>query len=172
MNVRARTLVLFLLLVIAGKLAKEGYDWFAYADDRARLTAMRTRLVDAGVEVLRSRARLDTLRTRIQGEDRKLEEERRELNAYGKNSRGGELSMPLYEAYRSDLGRYNEHVGRRNDQFHEWETVLERNHAAVDRYNALADSVRGIAKTLGDPYYPVPTPLEAAAERGVVKVDP
>lgn len=170
-NLRARTLLFLLLLVVAGKLAKEGYDWFAYADDRTRLRAMRTRLVDAGVEVLRSQARLDTLRREIQGEDRKLEEERRGLKAYGKHSRGGELSMPLYEAYRGDLERYNEHVGRRNERFHEWEGVLERKRSAVSRYNALVDSVRRIAGELGDPYYPVPTPLEAAAERGVVRTD-
>lgn len=172
MTARVRTLLLFLLVVVTGKLAKEGYDWIAHADDRARLTAMRTRLVDAGVEVLRSRARLDTLRTQIDGADRGLAEERRGLDAYGKKARGGELSMPLYEVYRGDLARYNEHVVQRNDRFHEWEVVLDRNHAAVDRYNALVDSVREVARKLGDPYYPIPSPLEAAAERGLVKIDP
>lgn len=171
MNVRARALLLVLVLVVAGMLAKEGYEWFAYAEDRAQLRSMRTRLVDAGVEVLQSQARLDTLRKEIQREDRKLEDERRGLRAYGRHSRGGELSMPLYEAYRGELERYNGHVGRRNDRFHEWEAVLERKRSAVSRYNALVDSVRRIADKLGDPYYPVPTPLEAAAERGVVRTD-
>ena len=56
-------------------------------------------------------------------------------------------------------------MARRNDSFHTWQEVLARNRSAVDRYNALADSLRAVADVLGDPYYQVPSPLEAAAER-------
>ncbi|HEX2092507.1 MAG TPA: hypothetical protein VHG28_08910 [Longimicrobiaceae bacterium] len=172
MTRRAWTLVAFLLVVVAARLGKEVYNWIAYADERERLVAMRTRLVDAGVEVLQSRARLDTLRQEIDREDRALEQERRALDAYGRRAQGRTLPAHLYAAYRVELDRYNQHVVRRNERFREWEKVIAQNHASVDRYNALADSARALARELGDPYYPIPTPLEAAEERGVVRAQP
>ncbi|HEX7240540.1 MAG TPA: hypothetical protein VF263_09755, partial [Longimicrobiaceae bacterium] len=101
-----------------------------------------------------------------------LARERRALDAYGRGSEGGALPSHLYAAYRTDLDRYNEHVERRNVRFREWRKVIQRNHASVDRYNALMDSVRAAARTLGDPYYPVPSPIEAAEERGILRPMP
>lgn len=172
MNLRLRTLLAVLALLLAGKVGKELYDWRAHADDRTRLVSVRGRLVDAGAEVMRTRAELDTLKRVLDREDGALERERRALDAYGRGSVDNTLPRYLYDAYRADLDRYNEHVARRNESFHAWQAVLARNHAAVDRYNALADSLRAVAEVLGDPYYHVPSPLEAAAERGVVRPTP
>lgn len=165
MNLRLRALVAFLLLLLAWKVGKELYDWRAHADDRARLVGVRGRLVDAGAEIMRTRAELDTLKRVLDREDGALERERRALRAYDRRAEGSTLPTHVYEAYRVDLDRYNQHVARRNDSFHAWQGVLARNHSAVDRYNALADSLRAVAEVLGDPYYAVPTPLEAAAEK-------
>lgn len=165
MNLRLRALVAFLLLLLAGKVGKELYEWRAHADDRARLVAVRGRLVDAGAEVMRTRAELDTLKRVLDREDGTLERERRALGAYDRKAEGTTLPAHLYDAYRADLDRYNAHVARRNESFHAWQAVLARNHSAVDRYNALADSLRAVAGVLGDPYYQVPSPLEAAAEK-------
>lgn len=172
MSLRLRGLVAFLLLLLAGKVVKELYEWRVHADERAQLVGLRVRLVDAGAEVMRTRAELDTLKGVLDREDAALERERRGLRAYDRDAEGNTLPMPVYEAYRVDLDRYNEHVARRNERFGRWREVLARNHAAVDRYNALADSLRVVAEVLGDPYYQVPSPVEAAAERGVVKPAP
>lgn len=164
-NQRLFVLAAALVLLLAVKMGKELYDWRAHADDRARLVAVRGRLVDAGAEIMRTRAQLDTLKGVLDREDGALERERRALGAYDRKAQGSALPTHLYEAYRADLDRYNEHVARRNESFHTWQAVLARNHSAVDRYNALADSLRAVAEVLGDPYYQVPSPLEAAAER-------
>lgn len=169
MKQRVRALLGLLLLVVVAKVGAEVYDWLAHADERERLVAMREELLDAGVEVMRTRALLDTLRVEIDGADRVLEQERRALDAYGKKSERGSLPPHLYAAYRADLDRYNRKVARRNETFHRWESAMARNHRSVERYNALADSVRALAAVLGDPAYAVPSPLEAAVERGVVR---
>ncbi len=165
MSQRLQVLVAALLLLLAGKVGKELYDWRAHAGDRARLVAVRGRLLDAGVEIMSTRAELDTLKRVLDREDGALERERRALRAYDRKAEGSALPAHVYEAYRADLERYNEHVARRNESFHAWQSVLARNHSAVDRYNALADSLRAVAEVLGDPYYQVPSPLEAAAQR-------
>lgn len=169
---RLRALLAFLLLLVVGRVGKELYDWQVHADDRVRLVALRGRLLDAGAEVIRTRAELDTLKGVLDREDAALERERLGLRAYDRRAEGATLPVHLYEAYRADLDRYNGHVADRNRYFHRWREVLARNHAAVDRYNALADSLREVAGVLGDPYYQVPSPLEAAAERGVVEPVP
>ncbi len=172
MNLRLRTLVVFLFLLLMAKVGKELYDWRFHADDRAHLVAVRERLVDAGAEMMRTRAELDTLKKVLDREDRVLEGEKRALDAYDRRAEGKALPRHLYDAYRADLDRYNQHVAKRNESFHTWQEVLARNHAAVDRYNALADSLRAVAAVLGDPYYQVPSPIEAAEERGVLKPAP
>lgn len=172
MNRRVRVLLAFLLLLLAGKVLKELYDWRVHADDRVQLVAFRSRLLDAGAEVLRTRAELDTLKQVLDAEDLKLERERGALRRFDREARGDALPASVYGAYRVELDAYNQHVERRNERFREWERVLARNHAAVDRYNALADSLRTVAAVLGDPYYQVPSPLEAAEARGVVRAAP
>ena len=52
----------------------------------------------------------------------------------------------------------------RNDILRELESLHERQHATVTRYNMLADSLHALAVEMGQPYYQVPTALEAAAE--------
>jgi hypothetical protein len=169
---RVFVLVAALVLLLAGKLGKELYDYWAHAEDRVRLVAVRGRLLDAGAEIMRTRAELDSLTRVLDREDGALERERRTLKAYEPEAPGSALPPHLYDAYRAHLdrynkrvARYNEHLGRRNESFHAWQATLARNRAAVDRYNALADSLRAVAGVLGDPYYQVPTPLEAAAQR-------
>jgi hypothetical protein len=167
-----QVLLAALLLILAGKVGKEMYDWQAHADDRTRLVGLRGRLVDAGAEIMSTRAELDTLKRVLDREDGELERERRALGAYDRKAQGSTLPTSVYEAYRADLDRYNEHVAQRNRSFHTWQAVLARNHAAVDRYNALADSLRAVAEVLGDPYYQVPSPVEAAAQKSAPPAEP
>lgn len=167
-----RPLLIVLAAVIALKLGQQLFRYYAYQDERAALTAMRGRLVDAGVEVVTSRARADSLRAEIESTDRKLREGRRTVNRYGRHAKDGALPGEVYGAYREDLLRYNEKVSERNKRLREYQEVVDRNHTATGRYNALSDSMAGLAARMGDAYYPIPKPVEAAAERGLIRLPP
>lgn len=169
---RVRMLLLLLLVIVAGKLGAEWFRWTTSGDERAQIGALREQVVDAGVEVVRAQARADTLRMAIEREDSALEQDRLALERYTGRAHGGTLSSELYARYRRDLARYNVQVSARNQRFARWHQERARNGAAVDRYNQLSDSIRAIARRMGEPYYPVPLPVEAAAERGLIRVDP
>lgn len=167
-----RPLLIVLAAVIALKLGQQIFRYYAYQEERVTLTAMRERLIDAGVEVVTTRARADSLRVEIESTDRKLRESRRTVNRYGRYATGGALPGEVYGAYREDLLRYNDKVTERNKRLREYQQVVDRNHTATERYNFLADSMAGLAARIGDPYYPVPKPVEAAAERGLIRLPP
>jgi len=77
----------------------------------------------------------------------------------------------VYGRYKTELERYNRHVVERNARLRQYQGARDRYVTAVDRYNARADSLRQLAARMGEPYYAVPTPLEAAVQRGVLKPD-
>lgn len=164
---RISVLLLLLLAVVGVKLGQELYRWVAFADERALIRPLREEVVEVGVEVVRTRARADTLRTRIEADDRALVRERLSLEQYLQHARGDALPGHLYNAYRVDLETYNRHIAERNERVRAWRDALARNARAVDRYNLLADSLRALATRVGDPYYAVPLPAEAALERGL-----
>jgi hypothetical protein len=165
--------LLFLLLVVIGvKLSDSLYRWVAYGPERAQVTQMRRELVDAGAGIMRTRQESDSMRTVLRHEDDELEREQHALRRYDDFAHDGALPADLYERYRRDLTRYNAHVAERNGKLGVWQEVQARNHSAVSRYNVLADSIRELATRMGDPYYAVPTPAEAAIERGVIKPEP
>ena len=162
--------LLFLLLVIIGvKLSEEVYRWAAFRDERVRVKELRASLVEAGAQIVVTRGASDSMRAVMETEDAALEKELRDLHRYNRMARGGALPTDVYARYRADLDRHNLHVGVRNERLRDWQAILARNHTAVDRYNLLADSIRDIATRMGEPYYAVPTPAEAAMERGLIK---
>ncbi|HEX5726844.1 MAG TPA: hypothetical protein VFX98_15315 [Longimicrobiaceae bacterium] len=164
--------LLFLLAVIVGiKLTEQLYGYFAFGEERVLVRGLRGELVDAGAEITRTRTVLDSLRSLIKGIDKDLELDDVRLRRYERNLRAGHITLPDYEQARTVSARYNQRVERHNAWLHEYEAVLARNHRSVDRYNTLADSVRNLAARMGDPYYAVPTPVEAAVERGLLKLD-
>jgi hypothetical protein len=165
-------LLLIVLLVVVGlKLSDQIYRWLAYGPERARVRAIRSELVDAGAQIVRTRLESDSMRALLRAEDEGLEREFRALRRYDDSARNGALPPDLYQRYRADLNRYNEHVSVRNARFYDWREVQARGHAAVSRYTILADSARELAVKLGDPYYAVPTPAEAAIERGLIRME-
>ncbi len=162
--------LLFVLLVVIGiKLSDSAYRWVRYGPERAEVRRMRAELVDAGAGIVRTRQASDSMRAVLRAEDVALEQEQRALRRYDDYAHDGALPTGLYERYRADLTRYNDHVAARNARLSAWQDVLARNHAVVGRYNLLSDSVRDLASRMGDPYYEVPTPAEAARERGLIK---
>jgi len=162
--------LLFVLLVVIGvKLTDSAYKWLRYGPEREQVRRMRAELVEAGAGIVRTRQASDSMRALLRGEDEALEREQRALRRYDDFAHDGALPTGLYERYRAELTRYNDHVAARNARLSQWQEVLARNHAVVARYNLLSDSIRDLATRMGDPYYEVPTPAESAIERGVIK---
>lgn len=172
MSPRARVLVVLFLLLVAFRVAQDGYAWLSHGPERARYTELREQLLDAGVEVVRTRARADTLRSRREAADRALDPDREALDLYQERMEREVLPRAAYAAYRDRVERYNRRVEILNRRSRELNAAMARSQRAQRRYYALADSVRAVARVLGDPYHPVPTPEEAAAERGIIQLPP
>jgi len=162
--------LLFLLLVILGvKLSDSVYRWLRFGPEREQVKTLRTELVDAGARMVRTRQESDSMRAVLRQADAALEHEQQALRRYDALAHDGALPPELYEQYRAELTRYNAHVAERNARLGDWQEILARNHEAVTRYNVLGDSIRDLAARMGDPYYAVPSPAEAAVERGILK---
>jgi hypothetical protein len=165
--------LLFLLLVILGvKLSDSVYRWLRFGPERAQVQVLRTRLVDAGAQYVRTRQEGDSMRAVLRAEDDQLEVEERSLRRYDGFATEGGLPPDVYQRYRKDLSRYNRHVTERNVKLADWQEIQARHNAAASRYTVLADSLNALATRMGDPYYAVPTPAEAAIERGIIKPQP
>lgn len=160
-------LLLLLALAATAKAGTEWVRWTGSQTERAQLQALRERALDAGVSVVRTQSRSDTLRRGIESADSALA---RSLAGVERYARYQPLSPGLYARYRRELARYNAGVELRNRQVERWRAVRRENQGAVARYNAVADSIRSIAEAIGEPYYPVPAPIEAAAERGLIRL--
>jgi hypothetical protein len=165
--------LLFLLLVIVGvKLSDSVYRWLAYAPERARVQVLRAGLVDAGAQYVTARQLGDSMRAVLRAEDDALEREERLLRRYDEEAGGVGLPPEVYARYREDLTRYNRHVVERNAKLSAYQEAQARQNAAATRYTVLADSLHDLATRMGDPYYAIPTPAEAAIERGIIKPQP
>jgi hypothetical protein len=155
--------LLFVFLVIVGvKLSEQAYALVAFRDERAQARQLRDRLLVTGDQLVEARAEFDTLKGRLETEDARLQ---RELSRLRRFTRMGPLSQQVYDRYESERLRYNLHVDERNDMARQWEASARRHEAHAERYNQLADSLQALAVRMGQPYYQVPTALEAAAER-------
>ncbi|MFL5384616.1 MAG: hypothetical protein ACJ8GN_19000 [Longimicrobiaceae bacterium] len=165
--------LLFLLLVILGvKLTDSLYRWARFGPERAQVQVLRSSLVDAGAQYVRTRQAGDSMRALLRAEDEALEAEERRLRRYDDLATNGSLPPEVYARYRVDLTRYNRHVTERNARLADWQEIQARHNAAASRYTVLADSLNALATRMGDPYYAVPTPAEAAIERGILKPQP
>lgn len=164
---RVESVLAVVALVVGLKVAHELYRWVIYADERARLRELTTAIDSAGVRVVRTQLETDSLQSTIEALDRGLDSARRAVAAYERKSVDGKIPERLYAAYRRRLDAYNQAVRRRNGKLDEWRTVVESNHTAADRYNLLADSMRAVAASMGDPYYQVPSPVELAVQHGI-----
>jgi aminopeptidase N len=155
--------LLFVVLVIVGvKLSEQAYALVAFRDERAQARDLRERLLQTGEELVATRAEFDTLKRRVESQDAELQ---RELSALRRFTRMGPLTQQVYDRYERERLRYNLHVEERNSIAREWEATAHRHELHAERYDQLADSLQALAVRMGEPYYQVPTALEAAAER-------
>ena len=157
--------LLFVLLVIVGvKLSEQAYALVAFRDERVLARELRARLGETGVELVTARTREDSLRTLIKAQDAELERELRVVRRFHREARQGPMSPARHAQYSAQLARYNARVVARNEVLRRFEQLHDHHQAAATRYNLLADSLHGLAVKMGQPYYQVPTALEAADE--------
>lgn len=154
--------LLFVLLVIVGvKMSEQAYALVAFRDEREAARGVRERLLHTGTQLVAARTEFDDIRRRLEAEDAALQ---RELAALRRFTRSP-LTQQAYERYERERLRYNVHVEERNTIVRELEASARRHEVSAQRYNFLADSLQALAVKMGEPYYQVPTALEAAAER-------
>jgi hypothetical protein len=156
--------LLFVLLVIVGvKLSEQAYALVAFRDERAQARDLRTRLGETGVDLVFARSREDSLRTLIKAQDSELERDLLVVRRFHREARQG-MTPQRHAEYSAELARYNARVVARNEVLRRFEALHDRHQAAATRYNLLADSLHALAVKMGQPYYQVPTALEAAEE--------
>ena len=156
--------LLFVLLVVVGvKLSEQAYALVAFREERAQARDLRARLGETGVDLVQARLREDSLRTLIKARDAELERDLRVIRRYHREARRG-MTPERHARYTAELDRYNAQVVARNDIIRRFEALHDRHQAAASRYNLLADSLHALAVKMGQPYYQVPTALEAADE--------
>ena len=164
MSSPARFLLLALLVIVGVKLSEQAYGLVAHRDERALARDLRERLGETAVELVAVRAREDTLRAQIHAQDDQLERELRQVRRFHREARSGYMPAERYAQYTEELARYNARVVARNEVLRRLEALHARHDAAAGRYHLLADSLHTLAVRMGQPYYQVPTALEAADE--------
>jgi hypothetical protein len=168
----ARFLLFVLLAVIGVKVSEQAYRFVAFRDERAQVRVLRDRLLDAGARLELARGERTRARDALEAEDERLEAERQRLLLRQRALESGPVTQAQYDRYRDALETYNHHVVDRNGRYQQYQVIRDRWAGSVESYAALADSLRDIATRMGEPYYSVPTPLEAAMARGVLKPEP
>jgi hypothetical protein len=168
---RLAVAVVALGAILTFQAGREAYRFYAYRDERLAIIRLRGQVVDAGAELTFEREQLNVMRRRVESADSALNREVEVLRKYSVASDGGMLPAPLYAQYQRDRQRYETELNARQDWFARYVDVEGRYHSSLDRYTVLSDSIRALANRIGDPYYHVPLPVEAAAERGLIHVD-
>lgn len=164
---RTRFLLLAAGVLLAASLAREGWEWYAYADERRALTRMTSEIESAALTLMRTQLAADSLRGVIEETDARLRRHRLDLDRIERRADGGGLPPALYRAYRRGLEQYNQRIVGRNAEYTRWREIVQRNHGAVDRYNVLADSMRLLGTRMGEPYLAIPSPSEVAVRHGL-----
>ena len=164
MNSPVRFLLFVLLVIVGVKASEQLYSLVAFRDERAQVRGVRDALAESGARIVETEARLKEMRAALQAEDVALERELRSLQRYYRQARGNALPAAIYDDYSVDLARYNAHVSQRNTMLAELDGVRDGYVADLRRYDQLADSIHALAVRMGEPYYQIPSPLEAATQ--------
>lgn len=170
MRRRDRIAVLLAVLLFIGlaKIGQQVYRWQAFSAERVAIGRLEGELELSALGVIGTQITADSLRRAILDADETLGAAQRRLDRVDSDVLGTSLPRAQEMVYRRNLGDYNEQVARRNELVKRWRETLEENHVHVDRYNAVADSIRGLADRMGEPFYPIRSPAEIAATRGLV----
>jgi hypothetical protein len=174
MSSRDRLLALLTVLLVIGsfKVAQQVYRYVAFAEERSAIASLQVEVEEAGLGVIDTQLLADSLRRKIARLDDGLRDGRRELERLERQLLVGLVNRSNEVTYRQRLEEYNLAVAERNELFRKWRVAVDDNHAFVDRYNLLVDSIRTVATRMGEPYYPIPTPAELVVRREAAPGDP
>jgi len=161
-------LLVVLAAILAVQLGAQLYQWSVTGEERAEVAALREEAVDEGARLIAMRARADTLSLRVKEADATLDSLRRNIDRFERWSREGRLTASLFPAYRDEVDSYRSLAYERNALLRELERASVEHRSAVVRYNELTARIRVRATQAGDPYFRIPTPAEAAVERGIL----
>ena len=164
---RVKVFFLFTFALIAVELAHDAYRYYAYAGERTQLRVLGTMVDAAGLEVVRTQLKADTLLSRIKAMDDTLEGSREGFDDYDRLALDGELSQRAYREYSSRVSSYNDQVGVRNSWYLRWQHAVGENRDAVKNYNRLSEEIRTTAARMGELHYNIPSPVEAAVRNGL-----
>jgi chromosome segregation ATPase len=135
------------------------------------LRVLNHEVADAGVAVLKSQLRADSLKIRLEHLNTALEGARDSLKAYDRRAARGRLGPAEYAQYRRRVDAYNRRVAEQNqslnDLLNELQQAITVNRHAVRRYNHLAERIRTLAAAMGEVHYNIPSPVEAAVRTGL-----
>jgi len=159
---RFLSVVLVLLLVAGVKFAQQLYHYYAFSEERVELVRLQGLMETEGLGVIGTQLPADSLRLLIEAADEKLESVRGHLDRIERRLSLGASGVRDESTYRDELAGYDALVSARNASFLDWRAIVDSNHAHVDRYNLLADSIRRLATGIGEPYFPIPSPAEIA----------
>ena len=158
--------VIFVLAVIGGlKLAQQLYRFYVSAEERVEIVRLERQVEVEGLGVIETQLGADSLRRAIDAADQVLSDARERIDGLERRIRTGTMGEGGERTYREELVSYNELVAKRNALFREWRGTVDTNHAHVDQYNLLVDSIRRLANLIGEPYYPILTPAEIMVRR-------
>lgn len=152
-----------LILFLIAKAGQDLWRYFVYAEERSAIVRLEGEIRVAGLGVITTQLRADTLRRQIEAIDEGLRGTRQELDYMERSIYDLRSARDVEAVYRAELEEYNAEVGRRNALFEAWRSTVDSNHQHVERYNLLTDSIRALATAMGEPYYPIPSPAEIAA---------
>jgi hypothetical protein len=168
-NTRWIGLLVFVLAVGAIQVLENLYRWYSFREERVHLTELREELVEEGAEMIRAQLEAEQVRMLISATDSMLDSRRREVEANRYRGWSGRYSRVHYTSYVKDVDTFNQAIRQRNVRLQELNAIVHRRNAAATRYYLLADSIRALAVRAGEPYFSVPIPAQAAAERGITR---
>ena len=164
---RVRVFLLFTFALIAVELTHDVYRYYAYAGERAQLRILNETVDAAGLEVVRTQLKADSLLATIRAMDDTIEGSRDGFADYDRLAVDGALTPRAYREYRARIVRHNDRVGVRNSWYARWQAAVGANRDAVRQYNRISEEIRVTAERMGELHYNIPSPVEAAVRNGL-----
>jgi hypothetical protein len=169
---RVLGLLVFVLAIALIQIAESLYFWYSYHEERLHLVELREELVDEGAEMIRAQLEAEQIREHLAVADSLLTQRRLQMGEVWGSARSGARVRSAYAAGLQELDAINLEIRRRNERLDRLNSTVRRRNEAAVRYHVLADSIRSLAVRAGEPYFSVPIPAQAAAERGITRDHP
>ena len=162
---RLYAIAIALSVLLLARVGQQVYRWQTFAPERVEIGRLEGELETAGLGVVRSQVEADSIQAALEAMDVELRDTRGTLDLLERSALNTRARGSVSGYYRA-LEAYNRRVRSRNELFASWRESLESNQRFVDRYNLVADSIRFLAESMGELYYPILTPAEIAVDNG------